>query len=153
MNRTLLLVCVFLQALMVYAQGVSAKEAECLNKIHKESDFILSRINMINKDYETQVKQSQYGNFKSGDYFTNGLFDNTIRKCHRKLVRNYKKYPFRYQRQIHKSHHVSQNKGCLADQLHLDAMGKIHYFELSWQEAIERAEKNAIYFKQVDDIN
>ena len=135
-----------------FARGLSAQEAVCLSQIKDETDFIISRINMIHKGYEEKVKQSDFAKYKSGDYSTIGLLDNTIRKYHRKLVRKYKKYPFRYQSKIQASNHTGSSH-CFAEQVRVESVGSIHEFELSWERALEQAEKNASYFKQVGDIH
>ena len=117
-----------------------------------ETDFIISRINLIHRGYEKQLKHTALGKFKSGDYSTIGLLDNTIRKYHRKLVKDLKAYPFRYRRRI-KAAHGAGSKHCLADSLRNESVGTIHKFELGWQKALQEAKKNASYFQQVDGID
>ncbi len=147
-----MLVLVFLLASChVQARGLTAQEATCLSQIKDETDFIVSRINLIHRDYEKQVKHTGLGKFKSGDYSTIGLLDNTIRKYHRKLVKRLKGYPFRYQTGI-KASRQKPSKACLAKQLRNESVGTIHEFELSWQKALQEAEKNASYFQQIDGI-
>jgi hypothetical protein len=152
MKKHYLSVLLLLFAQHAFARGMSAQEAVCLSQIKDETDFIISRINMVHKGYEEKVKQSGLAQYKSGDYSTIALLDNTIRKYHRKLVRKYKKYPFRYQKKVTASSH-SGSTHCLAEQVRVESVGSIHEFELSWQRAFEQAQKNASYFTQVGDIN
>ena len=152
MKKHVLAMLLLLLVQHAFARGMSAQEAVCLGQIKDETDFIISRINIIHKGYEDQVKKSEFGKFKSGDYSTIGLLDNTIRKYRRKLVHKYKKYPYRYKADI-KSSHRKASKPCLVEQLRIESVGSLHEFELSWQRAIEQAKKNAGYFKQVDDID
>jgi len=151
MKKQLLPMFLLLFSQPAFARDMSPQEAVCLSQIRDETDFIISRINLIHTDYEKQLKQTALGKFKSGDYSTIGLLDNSIRKYHRKLVHKFKKYPFRYQAKI-KASHRSGSKRCLADQLRTEAVGTIHGFEISWQKALEQAEKNASYFQQVDEL-
>ena len=152
MKKHLVSVFLVLIAQHAFARGMSAQESVCLSQIKDETDFVISRINMIHKEFEQQVKHSSLAKFKSGDYSTIGLLDNTIRKYHRKLVHQIKKYPFRYRAKIQASNRPASNR-CLVEQVRIESVGRIHEFELSWQRAIEQAERNASYFKQVDDIN
>jgi hypothetical protein len=152
MKKCMLAVLVLMCSTQVLARGMSTQEAVCLSRIKDETDFIISRINLIHRDYEKQVKDSAFAKFKSGDYSTIGLLDNTIRKYHRKLVHQYKNYPFRYESRIKAMRHAG-SKHCLVDELRGESVGSIHEFELSWQKALRQAKKNAMYFKQMDDIN
>jgi len=151
MKKQLLPMFLLLLSQPAFARDMSPQEVVCLSQIRDETDFIISRINLIHSDYEKQLKQSALGKFKSGGYSTIGLLDNSIRKYHRKLVHKFKKYPFRYQAKIKAAHH-SGGKRCLAEQLRTEAVGTIHEFEISWQKALEQAEKNASYFQQVDEL-
>jgi len=150
-KKCMLAVLLLLESSLVLARGMSTQEAECLSRIKDETDFIISRINLIHRDYEKQVKDSAIAKFKSGDYSTIGLLDNTIRKYHRKLVHRYKNYPFRYKSRIKTSRHAG-SKQCLVDELRYESVGAIHEFELSWRKALHQAKQNARYFKQMDDI-
>lgn len=151
MKTYLLAVLLTMGASQVLAQELSANEAECLSQIKDEADFIVSRINLIHRDYEKRIKRSALGKFKSGDYSTISLLDNTIRKYHRKLVYKIKNYPFRYQTKIKASHRAGKQR-CLAKQLRDESVGTIHEFELSWEKTLHQAEKNAHYFQQLDEI-
>lgn len=124
----------------------------CLSQIRDEADFIISRINLIHRDYEQQVKHSAFGKFKSGEYSTTGLLDNTIRRYRQKLVKRLKDYPFRYRDTIKSSRHAA-GKHCLAGMLHSESVGTIHEFELSWQKVLREAEKNAGFFQRIDGIH
>jgi len=151
MKRSVLMLVILLASCYVQARGLTAQEATCLSQIKDETDFIISRINLIHHDYEHQLKQTSLGKFKSGDYSTIGLLDNTIRKYHRKLVKRLKGYPFRYQARI-KGSSPKASKACLAERLRNESVGTIHEFELSWQKVLQEAEKNASYFQQIDGI-
>lgn len=152
MKKHLVSALLLMMAPQVFARGMSAQEVECLSQIREETDFIISRINLIHSGYEKQLKRSPLVQFKSGDYSTIGLLDNTIRKYHSKLVHQFKNYPLRYQARI-KASHYSGSRRCVAQQLRDESVGTIHEFELSWQKALRQAEQNASYFKQVDGIN
>lgn len=151
MNQYLLVVLLLLAALPAQARDMSSRETECYKQIKDEADFIVSRINLIHHDYENQVKQSALGRFKSGDYSTIKLLDNTIRKYHRKLVHKIKNYPFRYERRLRKERH-HRHAHCLAQDLRNESVGTIHEFELNWRKALRQARKNARYFKQLDNM-
>ena len=152
MKRRMLALLLILASAHVLASGMSAQQVACLSQIKDETDFIISRINLIHRGYEKQLKHTALGKFKSGDYSTIGLLDNTIRKYHRKLVKDLKAYPFRYRRRI-KVAHGAGSKRCLADSLRNESVGTIHKFELGWQKALQEAKKNASYFQQVDGID
>ena len=87
MKRRMLALLLVLASAHVLASGMSAQQVACLSQIKDETDFIISRINLIHRGYEKQLKHTALGKFKSGDYSTIGLLDNTIRKYHRKLVK------------------------------------------------------------------
>lgn len=146
---SMLLLCCTQPAL---AQDGKSPENKCLQQLRAESEFILSRINSLNQEYEDKLKQSGLADFASGKYSTVALMDNTIRKYHRDLVRKVKKYPFHYSA---KAGHSKQagSKQCRVDKLQTDAVGAIHDFELNWQQALQQAQKNANYFRQVDNLN
>lgn len=152
MNRGTLALLLVLATFHTQAREMSAQEAACLSQIREETDFIISRINLIHRNYEQQLKHSALGKFKSGDYSTIALLDNTIRKYHRRLVRRLKDYPFRYRDKIADAHR-SGRKRCLADRLRNESVGTIHKFELSWQKVLHAAEENAGYFQEMEDIH
>ena len=131
------------------ARDMSAKEMKCLGQIRDETDFIVSRINLIHRDYEKQVKQSALGKYKSGNYSTHELLDNTIRKYHRKLLHKIKRYPFHYEARV-KATPRSKSQPCLAEQLRDESIGMIHHFEVSWEKTLRQAQENAHFFRQVD---
>ncbi|MBI1422455.1 MAG: hypothetical protein GC149_03240 [Gammaproteobacteria bacterium] len=151
MKTCMLALLLLLESSMALARGMTTREAECLSQIKDETDFVISRINLIHRDFEKQVKQSAIGDFKSGDYSTVGLLDNTIRKYHRKLVHRFKNYPFRYRAKINSSK-SGRSRACLAEELRTESVGAIHDFELTWQETLRKAEKNVIYFQQLDEL-
>lgn len=148
MKLCLLAVLLVLVSLPTQAQELSPREAECLSQIKAEADFIVSRINLVHREYEDQVKHSGLGKFKSGGYSTVRLLDHTIRKYHRRLVHKIENYPFRYERGLKSGHRY-----CLAQELSDESVGTIHEFELRWQKTLREARKNARYFKQLDEMN
>jgi hypothetical protein len=151
MKRCLFTVLLLLSAGSVLARGMTAQEVECLSQLQDESDFIVSRINLIHSSYEKQVEDSHLAKFKSGDYSTIGLLDNTIRKYRRKLVHQIKNYPFRYEAKIQASHRAV-SKRCLVKQLRDESVGTIHEFEISWEKTLKQAQRNASYFQQLDRL-
>lgn len=152
MKHCMLGLMLLLGSMPVLARGLTAREVECLREIRDEADFIVSRIDLINHDYEKQIRHSALGKYKSGDYSTIGLLDNTIRKYHRKLVRQYKNYPFRYKTRVKASPRTG-SRHCLVQELRNESVGAIHQFELGWQKTLEKARKNASYFQQIDDMH
>ena len=134
------------------ARELMPQEKQCLKQIREEADFILSRIDVVHQEYENKIKATGLTDFKSGNYSTIGLLDNTIRKYHRDLVHKVKSYPFNYKAKISNSKQ-KRKKRCMADKLQADAVGTIHGFELHWQKAFRQAEKNANYFRNVDSLN
>lgn len=152
MKLSLLTLLMVLASSGALARGLTAQQSRCLSQIRNETDFIISRIDLIHRDYEQKIKRTDLGKFKSGDYSTVGLLDNSIRKYHRTLVKRLKKYPFQYRKRIRKSHHKSE-KPCLAEQLRDQSVGTIREFELSWEKTMRKAKDNASYFKQVDGLH
>lgn len=130
------------------AKGMTAKQAECYSQIKQEAAFIVSRINLIQRDYEGRVKHSALGVFHSGGYSTRKLLDNTIRQYHRKLVHRIENYPIRYAARLGQGRHAT----CQASNLQDESVGTIHKFELSWQKALSQARKNARYFSQLNKM-
>lgn len=151
MRQGLLVLLLFVTSLPVLAREMSGRQAQCYKRVRDEATFIVSRIDLIQHQYENQVKRSGLGKFKSGAYSTSKLLDNTIRKYHRKLVRKFKNYPIRYASQLRLGQHP-KSPHCLAAYLQDESVGTIHEFELSWQQALRQARKNARYFKQLDKM-
>jgi hypothetical protein len=137
--------------LPVLAGGLSASELQCLSRVREESNFIVSRINLVHREYEKQLKDSGLGGFKSGNYSTGTLLNNTIRKYHRSLVHRIQSYPIKYETRLRGTQHPGGGV-CLARQLHEQAVGTIHEFELSWERALADARTNAEYFRHLDGI-
>jgi len=138
--------------LPVLAGGLSLSEAQCLDRVRAESDFIISRINYVHRKYEKQVSESDLGRFTSGDYSTVSLLDNTIRKYHRSLVRKFQSYPLKYASRLRGVQHPGQ-QACMAGKLHEQAVGTIHEFELNWERALKTARANAEYFRHMDGLH
>lgn len=151
MKQCLLAMLLILASLPAWAKGMSSRDAKCIRQIKEEADFIISRINLIHRDYENRVKHSALGHFRSGDYSTIKLLDNTIRKYHRRLVHQIKNAPLRYQARLKAGHHT-KHALCLAQKLRDESVGTIHEFELSWEKALRQANKNARYFKRLDEM-
>lgn len=151
MKQGLLALLLIMASWPVLAQDMSAREAKCYHRIKNEADFILSRINLIHREYENQVKHSGLARFKSGSYSTSQLLDNTIRKYHRRLVHQIRNYPIRYATRLRQGQHL-QHPTCLASSLQDESVGTIHEFELSWQKALRQARNNARYFKQLNGM-
>ena len=152
MNKMMLAVLLGLLATAALARDMTTRQAECYGRIKQEADFIVSRINLIHRDYESRLKRSAIGGFKSGQYSTTRLLDNTIRRYHRKLVRRLKNYPFRYEASL-RGAQGSKHAPCLARKLQNESVGTIHEFEVSWQRAFRKARDNARYFRQLDNMH
>lgn len=152
MKTYMLAVLLGLLPTMVQAQEMTARESACYGRIKQEADFIVSRINLIHRDYENRLKHSGLGRFQSGSYSTRKLLDNTIRQYHRRLVHRIQNYPIRYTDRLRHRQHRKPPR-CLAGKLQNEAIGTIHQFELSWQKALRQARKNARYFSQLDGMH
>jgi len=134
-----------------HAADKPASRTQCLDQIRAESEFIVSRINFVHRSYEKQLSDSGLGQFQSGDYSTSTMLDNSIRKYHHKLVQKILDYPIQYSSRLRGVQRAGKGS-CLARQLHEQAVGTIHEFELSWEHALKSARANADYFRHLDGM-
>jgi len=149
-KRNVILLLVFVSyAQTLSAAPLSAAQIKCLAKIDEQVDFIIYGIERVNQQYEEIVKEKKLDEFKSGEYSADVFLDKSIRKYRLELTGEIKSYPQRYIAIQKKS---AGNSRCIASQLQSDGVGIIHNFEVTWQKAIENANKNRKFFQSVESL-
>ena len=134
---------------MAFSNELPATQKQCLKKIREEVSFILSGIETVNQQYEEQLRARKLANFTSGDYSTNAFLDKSIRKYRMDITGKVRSYPQQYKNMLMKE---NGKKHCIVNTIQNDAIGIIHAFEISWQQTIEKADKNRKFFQSIDNL-